>query len=775
MAPRVHTRPFWAGPLALALGATLSLWLPRTAPAGTGRVEGFSTQRVLAHLKVIAQEPHPVGSPAHRAVRQYILRELGRLGVEVTEQRSTLATHRFGQTAGVTVHNVVARIAGRDPTLGAVLLDAHYDSAPTSPGASDDGVWVAALLETARVLASAPRLRRDVFLLFSDAEELGLFGARAFIREHPAAARVRLVLNYEARGTRGPVLMYETSPHNGGLVRAFGRAATSAHANSLFSTLSRLLPNGSNASEYQQAGRQVLGFAFAEGMEHYHRYTDTPQHLALATVADVGPHTLGLVRYFADQARLPEPRPDAVYFDIGGRWLVVYAPGWAAAFGSLCLAGWIAIAVGARRARRISGRGLLGGLWIQAGVVVFALLIPTAVAIGSLALVDLFCSVERSPWFGLGSLLILAGVYLSWTARALATRSAREVALGGMLIAAIIAAVLGWLAPAASASWQWPLAPALLAWGIETRLAERSRSVAFWAITASIAAAAYFLTPVVVSALKLAGPSMLLFPVAIGTSHAAAVLPSFGPEPSPWRRGAGAALVVSGVLLVASLIAWDTLRGPTTRTNSIVYAEDATALSARYFTYDSASDPWVARLIPPQAEAEPQLAFRRDPRPLRWARAELIPLPAPELRVRTVRADNQSRTMELRYRSRSGARCMELWQTAGPEVEDVAVNAKPVPRLVRFSADVDERGFKLLTGDRSPRGYHLTYCAMAEEPLELTLRVAGPRPARMRLLEEIDSLPAAATDILSARPPEVGTTGFWTISDVTLVSRVVVL
>jgi hypothetical protein len=776
MAPRVHSRSFfWPAPFALALGAVLSLLLPRPGSDASARVNGFSTERVLAHLKVIASEPHPVGSPAHQSVREYLLRELGRLGLEVTEQRSTLGTHRFGQTAGATVHNVVARIPGKEPRLGAVLLDAHYDSAPTSPGASDDGVWVAALLETARVLASAPRLRRDVFLLFSDVEELGLFGARAFIREHPAAAHVRLVLNYEARGTRGPVLMYETSPRNGELVRAFGRGVASPHANSLFSTLSRVLPNGSNASEYEQAGRQVLGFAFAEGTEHYHRFTDTAHNLDASTVADVGPHTLGLARYFAEQAKLPEPSPDAVYFDVGGRWLVVYSPRWAAAFGALCLAGWIAIAVGAGRARRITGRGVLSGLAIHAGVVALALLIPAAVAAGSLALVDLFCAFERAPWLGLGCLLVVVGAYLSWTARALATRSARELALGGMLVPTVIAAVLGWWVPAASAPWQWPLALALLASGLEARLAERARTAARWAVAASMAAAAYLLAPVLVSAFKLAGPSMLLFPVAIAASHAAVLLPSFGSEWSAWRRRAGAALVVCGLLLVTCLTALDFLRGPSTLTNSIVYAEDATTLTARYFTYDPASDPWTARLIAPRAVAEPQLAFRRDPRPLRQARADPWPLPAPELGVRTVLADRPSRTVELRYRSSSGARCMELWQTAGPRVDDVAINAKPVPTLVRFSADIDERGFKLLTGDRSPRGYHLTYCGMAAEPLKLTLSIAGSGPAHMRMLEEVDSLPRAATEILSARPAGVGPKGLFVTSDVTLVSRVVVL
>jgi Zn-dependent M28 family amino/carboxypeptidase len=49
------------------------------------------------------------------------------------------------------VTNVVARLPGR--TRDAILLDAHYDTMGDSPGARDDAVGVAAIIETARALA----------------------------------------------------------------------------------------------------------------------------------------------------------------------------------------------------------------------------------------------------------------------------------------------------------------------------------------------------------------------------------------------------------------------------------------------------------------------------------------------------------------------------------------------------------------------------------------------------------------------------------------------
>src|SRR5690606_11536726 len=123
--------------------------------------------------------------------------EFGQLGLQARVQR------RFacGGSACATVENLVAHLPGTRPD-NAVLLAAHYDSVAAGPGASDDGAGVAVLIETARALRAGPPLARDVWLLASDGEELGLIGAEAFVHE-PEFARIATVINLEARGTRG--------------------------------------------------------------------------------------------------------------------------------------------------------------------------------------------------------------------------------------------------------------------------------------------------------------------------------------------------------------------------------------------------------------------------------------------------------------------------------------------------------------------------------------------------------------------------------------------
>jgi hypothetical protein len=69
---------------------------------------------------------------------------------------------------GVRVHNVVAERAGRGE--GVVVIGAHYDSVPDCPGANDNASGVAALLETARLLAPADPARTLRFVAFPNEE-----------------------------------------------------------------------------------------------------------------------------------------------------------------------------------------------------------------------------------------------------------------------------------------------------------------------------------------------------------------------------------------------------------------------------------------------------------------------------------------------------------------------------------------------------------------------------------------------------------------------------
>lgn len=84
------------------------------------------------------------------------------LGLEVERPTFEFAGERY--------RNVVGRLPGREPDRRRLLIGAHFDSVPGSPGADDNASGVAALLECARLLAGE-RLRRTVEFVGFNLEE----------------------------------------------------------------------------------------------------------------------------------------------------------------------------------------------------------------------------------------------------------------------------------------------------------------------------------------------------------------------------------------------------------------------------------------------------------------------------------------------------------------------------------------------------------------------------------------------------------------------------
>ena len=220
--------------------------VPDTAPPAE-----FSADRALKYVKNLASKPHPISSAAHDEVREAIIGLWKTLGFDPEVQTAVLIDGRRGEAAKIA--NVLARLKGTEAGK-AVMLVAHYDSVPLSFGAADDASGVAVLLETARALKAGPAPKHDVVFLVTDGEELDLLGARAFVREHPWAADIGLAVNFEARGTSGPSIMFETSRGNGPLVRAFAASAPRPQATSFAITVYRRMPNGTDLSVFLEAG-----------------------------------------------------------------------------------------------------------------------------------------------------------------------------------------------------------------------------------------------------------------------------------------------------------------------------------------------------------------------------------------------------------------------------------------------------------------------------------------------------------------------------------------
>jgi len=94
--------------------------------------------------------------------RDWILAELSRAGYE-----ADLQGYRVGDRI---VSNVVAERPGSDPTAPPLILGAHYDTAPGTPGADDNASGVAALLAVAEALRDQPARAPIRFVFFANEE-----------------------------------------------------------------------------------------------------------------------------------------------------------------------------------------------------------------------------------------------------------------------------------------------------------------------------------------------------------------------------------------------------------------------------------------------------------------------------------------------------------------------------------------------------------------------------------------------------------------------------
>lgn len=362
---------------------------PPRALAATAPPTVFSADRALAHVRAIAERPHPSGSADHDRVEQYVLTQLTAMGLHPTVQTTTGVSTVYA-VAGV-VHNVVARLPGSSGGTRAVMLSAHYDGVPAGPAASDDAAGIATLLETVRALRAGPPLRNDVIILCTDGEEDGLLGAAAFVAEHPWMRDVEVALNFEARGTGGRSGMFEASSGDAALIRAFARSAPHPFASSLMYALYKIMPNDTDGSELKRGGAQLLNFAFAKHVEQYHTPGDNVAHLDPRSLQDQGESALSLARSLGD-APLPLTRDhDAVYFSVFDH-LFAYPESLAQPFALIAAGVFVALVILGMRRRELTMRGIAVGL--------FALIVAGAAAWGASVILWRAISAAHARWGG---------------------------------------------------------------------------------------------------------------------------------------------------------------------------------------------------------------------------------------------------------------------------------------------------------------------------------------------------------------------------------------
>jgi hypothetical protein len=751
----------------------LSQLTPPAAVSAIAPLVEFSSSRAMGYLEAIAQKPHPIGSLEHTKVRDYIFNELTALKLTPQIQTTTVINPKWGTpfVAG-TIHNLIAKLPGTHNTK-AVLVVAHYDSVPNGSGASDDGVAVAAMLETLRALKVGSPLKNDAIFLFSDGEEPGLLGAKAFADEHSWAKEIGAVLNFEARGNRGASLMFETGSNNGGLIQEFAKAVPHPVASSLFSSIYKLLPNDTDFTIFKQAGISGLNFAFIDGLIHYHTQSDNLANVSDRSLQHHGETMLALTRRLGNVDLGQIHKPDAVFFNLIEPIFIHYSEQWViplSIFVTLLFAGVVRVGF---KQKQLTLRRIVAGFGV-----LLSSMVSAAIAVSfvwwSIGLIHSeYQSIPQGDTYN-SIFYLIAFVFLTialtalWYNYAKKRTSIQNLCVGAMLwwwMAMILTSVF---LPGASYLFTWPLLFSLM--GLVFIFASKHQKN--YVLEKHFVVLFLFAVPGII----LLSPIIYLIFVALTVSMSGVVVVMvvlllglliphlyLMTTLNRWLLPSTTLLISLSFLIAGGFTAGFDANHP--KPNSIFYGLNADTGTAIWASADKKPDEWTSQFLsnkfrknvlteylPMESEQ-----FLNSPAPV----ASLIP---PKIKPISSDVSNGIRTIRMHITSPRQARVMNISVDSKTTVIATTVNGK----------QIKDKDFP--TPNKSQKQWGLDYFAFPRKGIELTLKIEATQPLVLRAVDRTDELPQIPGKSFKPRPNYMMPTAFGAgVGNSTLVSKSFVL
>ncbi|MDD2491675.1 MAG: M28 family peptidase [Bacteroidales bacterium] len=295
-------------------------WLPSPKDSSS---KSFSAIRVSEDIRVISREPHSVdNAEARERVRLYLSERLKDIGFHTEVEYYDTIGNVYATLPPISSH--------QGDSSSYVLLMAHLDSRFAnmvnerlhySLGAADDGYGLGVILELARnSIEYRERWSQGVKILFTDSEEKNLEGMRMALKyRSDFLSDVGLIINLEARGVKGPALLFETSPGNSRIMELYRDASIPA-GYSLSSFVYGILPNYTDFSliKNEFAG---INFAVIDNLDYYHTELDNFENISLSSIQHYGEQLAPIVKSYLTEKRYSDLNymkagEDLVFFTI---------------------------------------------------------------------------------------------------------------------------------------------------------------------------------------------------------------------------------------------------------------------------------------------------------------------------------------------------------------------------------------------------------------------------------------------------------------------------
>lgn len=284
----------------------------------------FVVYRAHSIVKKITSGSRKLGTTAHDYAKNYLMEELGKLGCTLSLQKTYSATAFRQGIFSAPIENILCHFPGE--SKDSIMLMSHYDSVHMSPGAGDAASGVAIILESLQKISLLPR-KNSLLVVLTDGEENGLLGAAAFAKSNlHKKYQVKIVINLEARGNSGPFALFETHNFNN-LISKNLKSIPYPVGNSFMDFLYQFIPNETDLSVFKSENVIGLNFAFAKGLEHYHKSSDTPANLSLDSLKHAGENISALTQSLLNENLNSEAlNQKRIFQDLFGKFFLSYSP-----------------------------------------------------------------------------------------------------------------------------------------------------------------------------------------------------------------------------------------------------------------------------------------------------------------------------------------------------------------------------------------------------------------------------------------------------------------
>ncbi|XP_076916591.1 uncharacterized protein LOC143576376 isoform X1 [Bidens hawaiensis] len=309
---------------ALSMVAYYVMQMKLITPLGfDAPVDRFSEARAVEHIRVLAHEidGRQEGRQGLHDAAKYIRTQLemlkDRAGSNVRiEIEESIVNGSFNMmflghslSLGYRNHtNIVMRVSSLESkdTDPAILLNAHFDSPPGSPGASDCGSCVASILEVARMTIDSGWVPpKPLIFLFNGAEELFMLGSHGFITTHKWRNTIGAFINLEASGAGGLDFVCQSGPGSWPS-QVYAQSAIHPMGNSAAQDIFGIVPGDTDYRMFATDFGSIPGLdiIFVQRGYFYHTSTDSVERLLPGSIQARGDNLFSVVKAFTNSSKL---------------------------------------------------------------------------------------------------------------------------------------------------------------------------------------------------------------------------------------------------------------------------------------------------------------------------------------------------------------------------------------------------------------------------------------------------------------------------------------